>query len=90
MAGVYAGIPGPLAILTMTPRGLIRRQASEGIALDAWIGLCVFAAIGGMLGWNCRTDRRCGRPRGDSRRVGREPTVMCPGNNNQDSSAFVP
>jgi hypothetical protein len=51
VAGVYAGIPGPLAILTMTPRGLIRRQASEGIALDAWIGLCVFAAIGGMLGW---------------------------------------
>lgn len=51
MAGIYAGILGPLAMLTITLRGLIHQRASERIAMDAWIGLCAFAAIGWMLGW---------------------------------------
>lgn len=51
MAGIYAGILGPLAMLTLTIHGLIHRHASGRIALDAWLGLAVFAAVGWMLGW---------------------------------------
>lgn len=51
MAGTYAGILGPLAMLTITVHGLIHRHASQRIALDAWIGLAIFAGIGWMLGW---------------------------------------
>ena len=51
MARLYAGILGPLAMLTITTSGLIHGRTSESVAWAAWIALVVFAAIGYMLGW---------------------------------------
>lgn len=51
MARTYAGILGPLAMMTSLVRGLIAGGGSESVLWTAWGYLLVFAAIGGMLGW---------------------------------------
>lgn len=51
MARLYAGILGPLAMLTVVLSGLIHGRTSESVAWVAWIALLVFAAIGYVLGW---------------------------------------
>lgn len=51
MARLFAGILGPLAMLTITTSGLIHGRTSESVAWVAWIALIVFAAIGYVLGW---------------------------------------
>ncbi len=51
MAHSYAGILGPLALLTCLARGLIHGGSTETVLLTAWCSLLVFAAIGGVIGW---------------------------------------
>lgn len=51
MARLFAGILGPLAMLTITTSGLIHGRTSQSVAWTAWIALIVFAAIGYVLGW---------------------------------------
>ena len=51
MARLFAGILGPLAMLTVTTSGLIHGRTSECVAWAAWIALIVFAALGYLLGW---------------------------------------
>ncbi len=51
MAHLFAGILGPLAMLTITTSGLIHGRTSQSVAWAAWMALIVFAAIGYVLGW---------------------------------------
>ena len=51
MARTYAGILGPLAMLTITTSGLIHGRTSESVAWTAWVALIVFTAVGYVLGW---------------------------------------
>ena len=51
VARLYAGILGPLAMLTVTTSGLIHGRTSQSVAWAAWMALIVFAAIGYLLGW---------------------------------------
>jgi hypothetical protein len=47
----YAGILGPLALLTSVARGLVHARPPEAILLGAWCSLVVFAAVGYVVGW---------------------------------------
>ncbi len=51
MARLFAGILGPLAMLTITTSGLLHGRTSQSVASTAWVALIVFAAIGYVLGW---------------------------------------
>ena len=51
MARIYAGILGPLAMLTSLARGFIHARETEAILLGAWYSLLVFAAVGCVIGW---------------------------------------
>ena len=51
MARAYAGILGPLAMVTSLTRGLLAGGGSESVLWTAWGYLLMFAAIGGLLGW---------------------------------------
>ncbi|NLS97379.1 MAG: hypothetical protein GXX96_35010 [Planctomycetaceae bacterium] len=51
MARLFAGILGPLAMLTTTASGLIHGRTSQSVAWAAWLALIAFAAIGYVLGW---------------------------------------
>lgn len=51
MARLFAGILGPLAMLTITTSGLLHGRTSQSVASAAWVALIVFAAIGYVLGW---------------------------------------
>ena len=51
MARTYAGILGPLALVTSLARGLIHAQQTEAMLLGAWCSLVVFAAVGYVVGW---------------------------------------
>jgi len=51
VARIYAGILGPLAMVTLTAHGLMHGRASEAIASAAWLGLVAFAGVGYVLGW---------------------------------------
>jgi hypothetical protein len=51
VARLFAGILGPLAMLTITTSGLIHGRTSHTVAWAAWIALIVFAAIGYVIGW---------------------------------------
>lgn len=50
MGAKYAGILGPVALLTTLARGLIHGGNVEGVLFDAWIMLLAFAAIGYVIG----------------------------------------
>ena len=51
MAHTYAGILGPLALLTSFAHGIIHSHQCECILLTGWLSLVSFAMIGGALGW---------------------------------------
>ncbi|MHB8901184.1 MAG: hypothetical protein ACYC6Y_20740 [Thermoguttaceae bacterium] len=51
MARLFAGIMGPLAMLTVTTSGLIHGLTGSSVAWSAWIALVAFAAIGYVIGW---------------------------------------
>ncbi len=51
MARTYAGILGPLALVTCVARGLIHATSSETVLFGAWCSLLVFAALGWVIGW---------------------------------------
>ena len=51
MAHTYAGILGPLALLTSFAHGAIHSHQCEAMLLTGWLSLVSFAMVGGMLGW---------------------------------------
>ena len=51
MARIYAGILGPLALLTSLARGSIHAQRIETILLTGWVSLLAFASLGYVVGW---------------------------------------
>jgi len=51
VARIYAGILGPLALLTSLARGLIHARQTDAIVFAAWCSLIVFAAVGYVVGW---------------------------------------
>lgn len=51
MARTYAGILGPLALLTSLARGLIHATETDSVLLTAWCSLLVFAGVGCVMGW---------------------------------------
>ncbi len=50
MARIYAGILGPLALLTCVARGMLHGSGVESTLLSAWFSLLVFSAIGYVIG----------------------------------------
>jgi len=51
VARTYAGILGPLALVTSVARGFVHATSAEAILLGAWCSLLVFAALGYVVGW---------------------------------------
>ena len=51
MARTYAGILGPLALVTSLARGIIHATDAESVLFGAWCSLLVFAAVGALVGW---------------------------------------
>jgi len=51
VARIYAGILGPLALLTSLARGALHAWSDETTLLVAWNSLLVFAALGAGIGW---------------------------------------
>ena len=50
MARTYAGILGPLALVTCLARGFLNGECVESIVFTAWLGLLAFAAVGYVIG----------------------------------------
>jgi hypothetical protein len=51
VARIYAGILGPLALLTSLARGALHAWPTESTLLVAWTSLLAFAALGSGIGW---------------------------------------
>ena len=51
MAHTYAGILGPLALITSFAVGAIHSHQSDSILLTGWLSLVAFSMLGGILGW---------------------------------------
>jgi len=51
VARIYAGILGPLALVTSIVHGIFHARQEEAILLTAWGNLLVFAMIGCVIGW---------------------------------------
>ena len=51
MARIYAGILGPLALLTTIVHGILHARQEEAILLTAWWNLLLFAVVGAVIGW---------------------------------------
>lgn len=51
MARIYAGILGPLALLTTIVHGMLHARQEDAILLTGWANLLVFAVIGAVIGW---------------------------------------
>lgn len=51
MARIYAGILGPLALLTSLAHGALHRRSQDAILETAWVSLVVFAVLGLGIGW---------------------------------------
>ena len=51
MARIYAGILGPLALLTSFAHGAVHSRQCESMLLSGWLSLLSFAMVGGVLGW---------------------------------------
>jgi membrane protein implicated in regulation of membrane protease activity len=51
VAHTYAGILGPLALLTSFAHGAIHSHQCESMLLAGWLSLVSFAVVGGVLGW---------------------------------------
>lgn len=50
MARTYAGILGPLAMVTYLAHGLVHAQAADAVLFGAWLSLLAFAAVGYVIG----------------------------------------
>jgi len=50
VARIYAGILGPLALLTCVARGMLHGSGVESTLLSAWLSLLVFSAVGYVIG----------------------------------------
>ncbi len=50
VARIYAGILGPLALVTCVARGLLHGSGVESTLLSAWLSLLVFSAVGYVIG----------------------------------------
>ncbi|MFH1267662.1 MAG: hypothetical protein ABIK89_18255, partial [Planctomycetota bacterium] len=50
VARIYAGILGPLALLTCVARGILHGSGVESTLLSAWFGLLAFSALGFVIG----------------------------------------
>ena len=50
VARVYAGILGPLAMVTAIAHGLVHRSGTESTLWTAWLSLWTFALLGFVLG----------------------------------------
>jgi hypothetical protein len=51
VARTYAGILGPLALITSLARGALHAWPTEKTLLIAWMALVGFAALGWLAGW---------------------------------------
>jgi uncharacterized membrane protein YeaQ/YmgE (transglycosylase-associated protein family) len=51
VARIYAGILGPLALLTTIVHGMLHARQEDAILLTGWANLLVFAVIGALIGW---------------------------------------
>lgn len=51
MAHIYAGILGPLALLTSLARGIMHGGGVDSLLWSGWCSLLVFSAIGYLIGW---------------------------------------
>ncbi len=51
VARTYAGILGPLALVTSLARGALHAWPTEKTLLVAWTTLLAFAALGWIAGW---------------------------------------
>ena len=51
MARIYAGILGPLALITSLAHGFIHATDADAMLFSAWCSLLVFAAVGYAIGW---------------------------------------
>jgi len=47
---IYAGVLGPLALLTVLGRGLLQGGGVEGTLYAGWLALMAFAGIGYVVG----------------------------------------
>lgn len=54
MARIYAGILGPLALLTSLARGVVHAWPTERTLLVAWTSLIAFAGLGAVIGWTAQ------------------------------------
>lgn len=50
MARIYAGVLGPLAMLTSMAHGMLHARGTEQLLLTACAWLLVFAALGALVG----------------------------------------
>jgi hypothetical protein len=51
VARIYAGMLGPVALLTCLARGALHAWPAEVTLLVAWTSLLAFAALGSAIGW---------------------------------------
>jgi hypothetical protein len=51
VARIYAGMLGPVALLTSLARGALHAWPAEATLLVAWTSLLAFAALGSVIGW---------------------------------------
>jgi hypothetical protein len=51
VARTYAGILGPLALVTSLARGSIHATDPQTMLFGAWCSLLMFAAAGWVIGW---------------------------------------
>ncbi len=51
MARIYAGILGPLALLTTLAHGFVHGRPADATLLSAVANLWIFAALGCVAGW---------------------------------------
>jgi hypothetical protein len=47
---IYAGVLGPLALLTVLGRGLLHGGGADGTLVAGWFALVAFAGIGYVVG----------------------------------------
>ena len=50
MGRIYAGVLGPLALLTVLGRGLLHGGGIDGTLYAGWLALMAFAGIGYLVG----------------------------------------
>lgn len=46
----YAGVLGPLALVTVVARGLLRGSSIESTLFHAWLALLAFSVVGYLIG----------------------------------------